>query len=233
MDPVQLPLGIRLRDDATFHNFYPEKNGIALGYIERMCDVDGCEERLIYLWGLEGAGKTHLLQAACMAFEHRGRRAIYLPLTELADHDPRLLDDLDRCELVCLDDLQAITGRDDWEESLFHLFNRLQMRQGCLLMSASVSPRELAVRLSDLQSRFSQALVFQLMDLSEEGKLRALQLRASRRGLMLSEEVGLFILNRSARDMAALFELLETLDRISLQTQRRLTIPFVKKALDW
>jgi DnaA family protein len=234
MKPVQLPLGVRLRDDATFANYYPGANAAALGYVERLCEADaGWTESLIYLWGGEGVGRSHLLQAACLRFEQRGEAAVYLPLADVADYGPELLDGLDQSELVCLDDLDAVAGRADWEEALFHLFNRLRDAGRRLLLAASVSPRELPVQLPDLQSRLTLALVFQLQALSDEDKLRALQLRASRRGLHLTDEVGRFILTRGERSMSALFELLERLDQASLQAQRKLTIPFLKETLGW
>ncbi|WP_300657341.1 DnaA regulatory inactivator Hda [Pseudomonas sp.] len=234
MRPIQLPLGVRLRDDATFANYYPGANAAALGYVERLCEAEaGWAESLIYLWGGAGVGRTHLLQAACLRFEQLGEPAVYLPLAELVEHGPNMLDNLEQFELVCLDDLDAVAGRSDWEEALFHLFNRLRDSGRRLLLSASSSPRELPVKLADLQSRLTLALVFQLQSLSDEDKLRALQLRASRRGLHLSDEVGRFILTRGERSMSALFELLERLDQASLQAQRRLTIPFLKEILGW
>ena len=78
-----------------------------------------------------------------------------------------------------------------------------------------------------------QVLCFQMRPLSDEDKLRALQLRASRRGLHLTDEVGHFILTRGTRSMSALFDLLERLDQASLQAQRKLTIPFLKETLGW
>ena len=144
-----------------------------------------------------------------------------------------MLDNLEQFELVCLDDLDAVAGRADWEEALFHLFNRLRDSGRRLLLAASASPRELPVQLADLQSRLTLALVFQLQSLSDEDKLRALQLRASRRGLHLGDDVGRFILTRGERSMSSLFELLERLDQASLQAQRKLTIPFLKETLGW
>ena len=234
MRPIQLPLGVRLRDDATFANYYPGANAAALGYVERLCEAEaGWAESLIYLWGGAGVGRSHLLQAACLRFEQGGEPAVYLPLAELVEYGPTMLDNLEQCELVCLDDLDAVAGRSDWEEALFHLFNRLRDSGRRLLLAASSSPRELPVQLADLQSRLTLALVFQLQSLSDEDKLRALQLRASRRGLHLSDEVGRFILTRGERSMSALFELLERLDQASLQAQRKLTIPFLKETLGW
>ncbi|TBV00100.1 DnaA regulatory inactivator Hda [Stutzerimonas kirkiae] len=234
MKPVQLPLGVRLRDDATFANFYPGANAAALGYVERLCSpAAGWSDELIYLWGGSGVGRSHLLQAACLRIEERGEQGVYLPLAEVAGFAPELLDGLEQYELVCLDDLDAVVADAAWEEALFHLFNRLRDGGRRLLLSASVSPRELPVVLPDLKSRLSLALVFQLRQLSDEDKLRALQLRASRRGLDLPEDVGRFILTRGDRNMSALFELLDRLDQASLQAQRRLTIPFLKETLHW
>lgn len=147
------------------------------------------------------------------AFRADGEPAVYLPLAELLDRGIEILDNLEQYELVCLDDLQAVAGRADWEEALFHLFNRLRDSGRRLLIAASTSPRELPVKLADLKSRLTLALIFQMRPLSDEDKLRALQLRASRRGLHLTDEVGHFILTRGTRSMSALFELLERLDQ--------------------
>lgn len=234
MKPIQLPLGVRLRDDATFANYYPGANAAALGYVERLCEPDaGWTESLIYLWGAEGVGRSHLQQAACLRFEQRGEQAVYLPLADLVQYGTAILDNLEQCELVCLDDLDAVAGRADWEEALFHLFNRLRDAGRKLLLAANTAPRELPIALPDLKSRLTLALIFQLHALSDEDKLRALQLRASRRGLHLTEEVGRFIMTCGSRNMSVLFDILERLDQASLQAQRKLTIPFLKETLGW
>lgn len=221
---------MRLRDDATFANYYPGANAAALGYVERLCEAEaGWAESLIYLWGHDGVGRSHLLQAACLRFEQFEERTIYLPMADLVQYGPEIFDDLEQCELVCIDDLDVLVGKREWEEGLFHLFNRLRDTGRRLLLAASKSPRELQVKLPDLKSRLTMALIFQLHGLSDEDKLRALQLRASRRGLHLTDEVGRFILNRGSRSMNSLFDLLEQLDRASLQAQRKLTIPFLKE----
>lgn len=232
--PIQLSLAIRLPDDATFNNYYPGVNAAALDYVERLCDFDaGWMESLLYLWGQQGVGCSHLLQAACLQFELTGRSAIYLPLAELVHYTPEIVENLEQYDLVCLDDLQCIAGKKQWEEALFHLFNRLRDSGKQLLLAADAPPRGLSIQLADLQSRLSLALVFQLHILSDEDKLNALQLRASKRGVQLSDDVATFILSRGSRDMAALFELLDKLDKASLQAKHKLTIPFVKQVLNW
>ncbi len=234
MKPIQLPLGVRLRDDATFANYYPGANAAALGYVERMCETDAdSAENLIYLWGAADVGRSHLLQAACLRMEQFGGRAVYLPLDAVAMYGPQLLDNLEQCDLVCIDGVDLVAGHPTWEEALFHLFNRLRDAGRRLLLSASAPPREVPIKLPDLKSRLTLALVFQLHGLTDDEKLRALQLRASRRGLHLNDEVGRFILTRGSRSMSALFDLLDQLDHASLQAQRKLTIPFLKETLGW
>lgn len=232
LTPVQLPLGIRLRDDATFANYYPGANAAAQGYVELACQsLDAWVDSFIWLWGKPGCGRSHLLQAACLRAEELGQRVLYLPLADCVHYGPEVLEGIEHCDLVALDDVQAVAGRQDWEVALFHGFNRLRDSGGRLLVSAECSPRELPIGLPDLQSRFNLALVFHLQALGDDDKLRALQLRASRRGLFLSDEVGRFLLGRLPRSMDALFAALEQLDQASLQARRKLTIPFVKDVL--
>lgn len=232
--PMQLPLSVRLADHATFSNYYPGINAVALGYVERLCDLKvGWVESLIYLWGDKGVGCSHLLQAACLSFQQATKQAIYLPLNELITHSPAILENMESYDLVCLDDLQVIEGNNQWQEAIFHLFNRLRDSNKRLLIAANNAPTGLPIELTDLVSRLSQSLIFQLHSLSDEDKLRALQLRASRRGIQLTDEVGMFILNRGERDMASLFQLLELLDKASLAAKHKITIPFVKQVLNW
>ena len=59
------------------------------------------EEALFHL-GAAGVGRSHLLQAACLRFEQRDEAAVYLPLAEVADYGPELLDNLEQCLLTVL-----------------------------------------------------------------------------------------------------------------------------------
>jgi DnaA family protein len=226
----QLALNVQLGDDATLDNFlrFP-CHGSLLAAIEAQLDPMG--EPLLYLAGPADAGKSHLLQAAC----HRaGARALYLPLSELtAVAAEEILQGLECLDLVCLDDLHTVAGVDAWEYALFQLCNRAR-EQGCrLLASAAGAPRTLSLGLADLTSRLSWGVVYQLPPLSEQQRLAVLGFRAGRRGLELPSEVAQYIVSRAPRGLGALLELLARLDAASLAEQRRLSIPFVKHALQW
>jgi DnaA family protein len=130
-----------------------------------------------------------------------------------------------------LDDVHCIGGSAEWEEAIFHLFNRLSEHKTRLIVGSTVLPSHLTLRLPDLISRLSWGLVMQLQELTDDEKMCALQHRARQRGFALPAEVARYLLQRCPRDMHALYAVLDRLDYASLAEQRRLTIPFVRDYL--
>jgi len=226
----QLPLPVQLRDEATFDNFLPSPASRALIAALRT-QAGGSGEPIIYLYGPTGVGKSHLLQASCHLV---GAGSVYLPLGEVADCAPEeVLQGIETLKLVCLDDVDRVLGRADWELALFNLVNRARQSGCSLLVAGSAAPRVLAVDLADLRSRLGWGIVYQLAAAGDEEKLAILQFRAARRGLVLADEVCAYVVARASRDMDALLGVLDLLDRASLVEQRALSIPFVKSVLGW
>jgi DnaA family protein len=225
----QLPLNVALRDDATLANYYPGDNGEAVGWLRGL--GARTDRTAIYLWGGGGAGKTHLLQAACHDAGARGASAAYLPLMQFKSSSTSVTEGLERLLVVCIDDVHAVAGDPNWEEALFHLFNRCRERGAHLIVGGNATPAALGLGLADLASRLSGGMVFHLRSLDDEQMMAALQLRAERRGIELPADVARYLLRRCDRDMNTLASLLERLDHASLAAQRRLTIPFVRQWL--
>ena len=228
---VQLPLQLRLRDSASLDNFYVADNTEALGQIMRLVQDAGRQFNLIYLWGANATGKTHLLQGVCHAVQEQGHTPVYIPLTEASDFAPQLLHDLSLADVVCLDDIQAVAGDRMWEEAVLALYEQRRSAGGKLLVAAASKPAQLDFALPDLRTRLEAGLVYGLRRLQDKDKAAALRWRAERRGLQLSNEVIHYIINHYPRDMALLFELLERLDQASLVEQRAITIPFIRQLL--
>ena len=224
----QLTLPVNLRDDTTFTNFYPGDNTLLIKALNEL--ITGNGEHFIYCWGQGGVGRSHLLQACCHALSDQQFSVVYLPLkiTQLA---PDILEGLENMSLVCLDDIDTVLGDKAWEEALLHFYNRARDNRVRLVVSANECPPQLPCDLADLRSRLSWGLVFQVMGLSDEQKLLALQMHARQRGLQLTGEVGRFLLRHYPRNMSALFKILNKLDHASLVAKHRLTIPFVKRVL--
>ena len=133
--------------------------------------------------------------------------------------------------LLCLDDVHTVTGLNEWALLLMRLCDAARQHDLTLVLAAAASPVAIPAALPDLRTRLAWGMVFGLQALSDDERLQALQLRARARGLELPDEVGQFLLLRSARDLPALMAMLAELDTASLAAQRRLTIPFVKTVL--
>jgi DnaA family protein len=156
---------------------------------------------------------------------------VYLPLSIVADAGPGILQGLASRELVCIDDIDRVAGQPDWEAALFDLCNQIFDAGAQLLVSAPSTPRECLIELPDLQSRLARLPVFQIRALDEDERVRALQLRSRHRGLELPDDAARYLLKRSRRDMASLYEVLDRLDKEALRAKRRLTVPFVREVL--
>lgn len=226
----QLPLNIQLNDIATFANFYNGNNQAVVKYLQDSMQFKN--QSMLYIWGQEGTGRSHLLQACCHLAQKLQLTASYLPLRDYKEWQPSILEGLEQCDVICLDDIEQLAGHAKWEEACFNLYNRIQAAGKQLIISASLQPQFLGLQLADLVSRLAWGLVLRMQPLSDEEKLIALQLRAKNRGLLLTDEVARFLLLRCPRNMQVLFTTLEKLDRASLAAQRRLTIPFIKEVLD-
>lgn len=225
----QLTLGVGLKDEATFANYYAGQNGPLIQELKKIAKGQG--EKVIYFCGTGGQGCTHLLQACCHEAKQHAVTAVYIPLTSLIEYSPAIFEGLETLQLICIDDLHLLAGRPQWEEAFFHAFNRIHDAGSRLVMTANLMPKALGLKLPDLESRLTWGVSFQMQGLSDSEKLAVLKMRAERRGMMLSEEVGKFILNHCPRHMSTLFAALEALDKASLAAQRKLTIPFVKTVL--
>ncbi|MDE0754076.1 MAG: DnaA regulatory inactivator Hda [Woeseiaceae bacterium] len=222
----QLALPLKLQDHAVFESFLPTGNEALIAFLQDLVnDGHGLGG---WLRGGAAVGKTHLLQAFC---ERVQSSAQYLPMGDVVTAGAEILDGLASRQFVCLDDVDIVAGNDQWELGLFRLFNDVVDAGGTLLCSASAAPRDCGFELADLESRFSLLPVYQIHPLGDSERIEALQLRAGHRGLELPVEAAAYLLNRSSRDMASLYQILDKLDSEALIAQRRLTIPFVREVI--
>jgi DnaA family protein len=229
MSTEQLTLSVSLRDEATFSNYFTQENAFAVQALQTLAQGKG--ESSVYLWGKTGTGRSHLLQAVCHQAQSDNLAASYLPLSEHVFLDPAMCEGLEAMDVICVDDIDAIARLADWEEALFHLFNRVRAAQKHIVFAATAALQDNPIKLPDLRSRLAWGLTYQLKPLSDEEKLAALNLRARNRGMNIPTEVSQFLFSRFSRDMNDLFVALDKLDQASLSEQRKITIPFIKQVL--
>lgn len=233
---MQLSLPIHQIDDDTFENFYAENSQVLLDSLRQ--NFNEVHQPFFYIWGGENSGKSHLLKAVSNHYLLNNLNASYIPLDKSQYFSPVVLDNADKLDVICIDDLQIVAGNEEWELALFNLFNQIREQQNLfhsgrktlLLISASCPPNLLKIKLPDLRSRLTWGEVYYLPKLSDVQKRIILQHAAYQKGLELADDVANFLLKRN-RDLKVLLKTLDLLDRASLQAQRKLTLPFVKEII--
>jgi DnaA family protein len=196
----QLLLDFTRAPEPTFENFVHGGNGELVHALDAA--VQGRPaERVIYVWGESGAGKSHLARAFGHAVQ--GRRGV------------RVIDDVERLD-------------EDAQNELFNAFNERSF--AFLLATASAAPRDLAFR-RDLATRLATGLTYRVLPLTDDEKRAALAAHARTRGFDLSEEVASYLLTHARRDMGSLMSALDAIDQYSLETRRPVTVPLLKAAI--
>jgi len=179
------------------------------------------DDRFIYLWGEEGAGKTHLLRALAADADANAR---YLP----AGAPPEDYAFDHGIGLYLMDDCQDLDA--DAQIAAFALFNQVKENGALLVSAGSKPPLGLELR-EDLRTRLGWGLVYQVHGLTDEEKIAALTQAAQVRGISLPPGVLPYLITHFRRDMRSLSAMLDALDQYSLETQRPITLPLLRSLL--
>jgi DnaA family protein len=224
----QIPLQLTPLRDSRFDNFVEGPNHAVVKALRHLPEEPGSH---VFLYGGEGSGKSHLLNAVCVETREREGRAFYLALKRLPRDAIASLEGLEKLDLVCVDDLHVIAGDQAWEEALFHCFNRIREANGRLLVSSRERLSALKLGLPDLKSRLAWGLRLQLLPLEDKDKLEVINLHCVALGLRLPDDVQQYLLKHHDRSMAALVHTVESLQQAALTLKRRITVPLAREVL--
>jgi DnaA family protein len=224
----QLALDLKLADFALFDTFYQGPNAAVVSALQDAAINHG--RQVLWVWGVDGSGRSHLLQAAVAAAAAEGQSCAWLPLA-MAGMSPAMLEGMGSMDLLCIDDVDAVAGDAEWERALFNVFEDLRSHDGRLIVTAAAPTNDVAFNLPDIKSRLASGPTWKLRSMNDDELLAALQLRSRWRGLDLPDETGRFLLKRVERTTKSLFTLLDELDQAALTAQRKLTVPFVSSVI--
>ncbi|MEZ5729661.1 MAG: DnaA regulatory inactivator Hda [Burkholderiaceae bacterium] len=213
----QLPLDLHRPAPASLSNFELGDNAEAVSLLAGIAGGDR-GQRFVYLWGPDGAGKTHLLQALA------GATGVPVgdgtPAAPMPAYRPE-------CHLYLVDDCHRLGP--EAQQALFTLINHVQAASGAtVVITGESAPAAMPLR-EDLRTRLGWGLVFGLIPLSDEQKLAALQRMADERGVACSADLLPYLLRHYRRDMRSLAALLEALDRFAYERRRPLTLPLLRE----
>lgn len=228
-EQLSAPLDTRF----TFENFIVGKpNELAHAAARRVAEACVGPEQIVpfnplFLYGGVGLGKTHLMHAIAWHVRRRApaRKIIYLSAEKFMYQFIRALrfkstmdfkEAFRSVDLLMIDDVQFISGKDSTQEEFFHTFNALVDQNRQIVISADKSPSDLEGLEERMRSRLGWGLVADIHPTTYELRLGILQAKAEQAGIALPQRVMEFLAHKIVSNVR---ELEGALNRIIAQAQ--------------
>ncbi len=227
----------------TFDNFVVGKpNELAYAAARRVADTETPTFNPLFLYGGVGLGKTHLMHAIAWHIRRNypNRRVIYMSAEKFMYQFVRALrykdtvsfkEQFRSVDVLMIDDVQFISGKDSTQEEFFHTFNALVDRNRQVIVSADKSPQDLDKIEERLRSRLGWGLVADLHPANYELRLGILHAKACKLGCAVPDKVIEFLAHKIASNVR---ELEGALNRIVAHSQlvgRTITLEMTQEVL--
>ncbi len=221
-------LGAPLDPRYTFDNFVVGKpNEFAHAASKRVAEADLPPFNPLFLYGGVGLGKTHLMHAIAhhMRQVHPNRTVVYLSAEKFMYRFIRALreqktvdfkEQFRSVDMLLIDDVQFIAGKDSTQEELFHTFNSLVDQGRQIVLSADKSPSDIEGIEDRLKSRLNHGLVADLHATTYELRLGILLSKAEQLGVELPTKVTEFLAHKISSNVR---ELEGALNRVVAHSQ--------------
>jgi len=231
-NPTQLIFPFQINQKASFENFFCSPDNAEL--ITRLNDLvvnKNADELIIN--GAAGSGKSFLMQAICNELSSSGKQFAFMPMSKAINMGVEIFQNLASLDAVCIDDLQLILSKGEWEIALFNLINECQ-QSGCsmiLSLGGNQSLEEIA-QLPDLLSRIKRMEFMKLQAVQDEFLNQALDFVSQQLDINLEKTELEFLLKHQTREFSFLVDNLITLDKQAASLKRKITIPLIKETLN-
>jgi len=196
-----LEIGSNLDTRFTFENFVVGKpNELAHAAALKVAESETVTFNPLFLYGGVGLGKTHLMHAIAWHIKkcHPKRKVIYLSAEKFMYQFVRALrfkdtvafkDQFRSVDVLMIDDVQFISGKDSTQEEFFHTFNALVDQNRQIIISADKSPSDLERMEERLKSRLGWGLVADIHPTTYELRLGIMQAKAERLDIDIPQKV--------------------------------------------
>ena len=198
----------------------------------------------LFIYGGVGLGKTHLMHAIGHAIKAQNIpafRIYYLSferfMNELInsirfDTMPRFRDKYRTIDLLLIDDIQFIAGKESTQEEFFHTFNALYDAQKQIVISSDCPPKKIPTLEERLRSRFEWGLIADIQPPDFETKVAILKKKAATECIELPNDVAMFIATKIKSNIRALEGCLIKIAAHSEITKEKITLDLAKRVLD-
>ena len=193
-----------LNKDYTFENFIVGgSNELAYFVSQNVAENPGKKYNPLYFYGDSGLGKTHLMQAIGNAIEekHPEMTVLYITienfyrdfLENVRSKKQGYADKYRNVDVLIVDDIQFIYGKDKTQEEFFHTFNELHRVNKQIILSSDRAPSSIPTLTDRLKSRFESGMMVDIQLPDFETRQSIVEARAEHEKIKLEPEVSEFI----------------------------------------
>jgi chromosomal replication initiator protein len=238
-----VPDSLFLNPRYTFENFVlGSSNKHAHAYSLAVAEAPGKTYNPLFIYGGVGLGKTHLMQAICHHIKTRfpALKICYLPSEKFTNE---LIDAIQHhstsafrakfrnVDILVLDDIHFIAGKESTQEEFFHTFNALYDGHKQIIISSDRTPKEIANLQERLVSRFSWGLTTDVQPPDLETRVAILKKKIEREPVSVSDEVIFFIAQLIKTNIRELEGALIRIIAYSLLEEKTITLELAKEVL--
>jgi len=237
-------VGSRLNPKYTFKNFVVgSSNQLPHAASVAIAGSDGQNFNPLFIYGGVGLGKTHLLHAIGNAMRARDPfvNVMYMSAEELMNEfvsslRTNKMDSFRRkyrksCDVLLIDDIQFIAGKDAMQDEFFHTFNALYEKNKHIVLTSDKYPQEISDLEERLRSRFQWGLIADIQAPELETRLAILKKKADDEGIPLPNDVALFLAGSVKSNIRELEGSLINLAAHASLENRRIDIAFAQETL--
>ena len=196
----------------------------------------------LFIYGAVGLGKTHLMHAiGHFVFERNPREKLYYVSSEgftldlinsiRRDQMGEFRNRYRKADVLLVDDIQFIAGKDRTQEEFFHTFNTLYESKKQIVLSCDKFPKEMLDLEERLRSRFGWGLVADIKPPDLETKFAILNKKAEENGIQVPSDVALFVASKIRSNIRELEGCLIRLAAFSSLTKTPITIALAEEIL--
>ena len=227
-NPRQLALQIQINERASLKNFFVSKKNNKTIQILKNILLGSDKGVQIFIDDLGSNGKSYLLQAICNDFSNSNNSSIYIPMQEAINLDPSILEGVSELNLICIDDIDLINKRREWEIALFNLINECYEKECFLLLSGSINQLE---AIPDLVSRIKKMEILRLEAINDDELLEATKAISKNLNIEISDKNMNYLINNSKRDVKTIFRTLSQLEKESLERKKSIGLNLIKEVI--
>lgn len=236
-------VGSALDTRFTFENFIVGKpNELAYAAARRVAESEAVTFNPLFLYGGVGLGKTHLMHAIAWHIKktHPKRKVIYLSAEKFMYQFIRALrykdtvafkEQFRSVDVLMIDDVQFISGKDSTQEEFFHTFNALVDQNRQIIVSADKSPSDLEGMEERMKSRLGWGLVADVHPTTYELRLGILQSKAEKMGVIIPTQVIEFLAHKITSNIRELEGALTRIAAYASLVGRDISIEMTQDAL--